>query len=204
VIKKAGLTGGKRMSLITVVLIAIALSMDAFAVSISSGVTICKMHLRHALRIAAFFGGFQALMPVAGWSVGRLAADFITTFDHWVAFVLLSAIGGKMLWEALFDKKDDEERSDPLNIYILLTLAFATSIDAAAVGISLSFLKVDIIQPSIIIGIITFLISLAGVFIGCKFGDKFGSKVEVVGGLVLIGIGIKIVVEHMFFGKGGV
>lgn len=192
------------MSLITVVLIAVALSMDAFAVSITSGVTICKMHLRHALRIAAFFGGFQAFMPVAGWSVGRLAADFITAFDHWVAFALLIVIGGKMLWEALFDKREDDERSDPLNIYILLTLAFATSIDAAAVGISLSFLKVDIIQPSIIIGIITFLISLAGVFIGCKFGDKFGSKVEVVGGLVLIGIGIKIVVEHLFFGKGAV
>ncbi len=192
------------MSVITIVLIAIALSMDAFAVSISSGVTICKMHLRHALKIAAFFGGFQALMPVAGWSLGRLGADFITAIDHWVAFALLSIIGGKMLWEALFDKRDDNERSDPLNIYILLTLAFATSIDAAAVGISLSFLKVDIIEPSIIIGIITFFISLAGVFIGCKFGDKFGCKVEIAGGLVLIGIGIKIVIEHLFFGQGGI
>jgi putative Mn2+ efflux pump MntP len=186
------------MSFITVFFIGIALSMDAFAVSISSGVTICKMHLRHALRIAAFFGAFQAFMPIAGWSVGRFAADYIVAFDHWVAFTLLALIGGKMSWDAIANKEKEEERADPLNLYILLTLAFATSIDAAAVGISLSFLKVDIIQPSVIIGIITFIVSLVGTFIGCKFGDRFGSKIEIIGGLVLIGIGIKIVIEHQF------
>jgi len=185
------------MSFITIFLLAVALAMDAFAVSISSGVTICRMHLRHAIRIAAFFGGFQALMPIAGWSIGRLAADLITSFDHWIAFALLAVIGGKMVIDS-FKKDDETERADPLNIYILLTLAFATSIDAAAVGISISFLKVDIILPSIIIGIVTFIISLIGTFIGCKFGDKFGSKVEIIGGLVLIGIGIKIVIEHQF------
>jgi manganese efflux pump family protein len=187
------------MSLITVFFIAVALAMDAFAVSITSGVTICKMHLRHALRIAAFFGAFQAFMPIIGWSLGRFAADYIMVYDHWIAFVLLSFVGGKMSWDALIGGNDEDEvRKDPLNIYILLTLAFATSIDAAAVGISLSFLKVDIIQPALIIGVITFFISLAGTFIGCRFGDKFGSKIEIIGGLVLIGIGFKIVVDHQF------
>lgn len=187
------------MSLITVFFIAVALAMDAFAVSITSGVTICRMHLRHALRIAAFFGGFQALMPILGWSLGRFAADYIMAYDHWIAFLLLAFVGGKMSWDALMNGDDEDDvRKDPLNLYILLTLAFATSIDAAAVGISLSFLKVDIIEPSIIIGVITFLISLAGTFIGCRFGDKFGSKIEIVGGLVLIGIGIKIVIDHQF------
>jgi putative Mn2+ efflux pump MntP len=192
---------GDTMSLITVFFIAVALAMDAFAVSITSGVTICRMHLRHALRIAAFLGGFQALMPIIGWSLGRFAADAIMAYDHWIAFSLLAFVGGKMSWEALIcggDEDEDEVRKDPLNLYILLTLAFATSIDAAAVGISLSFLKVDIIEPSIIIGVITFFISLAGTFIGCRFGDKFGSKIEIIGGLALIGIGIKIVIDHQF------
>jgi putative Mn2+ efflux pump MntP len=156
------------------------------------------MHLRHALRIAAFFGGFQALMPIAGWSLGRFAADYIMAYDHWIAFALLAIIGGKMSWDALRGGIKDEERTDPLNLYILLTLAFATSIDAAAVGVSLSFLKVNIIQPSVIIGVITFFISLLGTYIGCRFGDKFGSKIEIIGGLVLIGIGIKIVIDHQF------
>lgn len=189
------------MSLITIFLLAVALAMDAFAVSLSTGVTMCKMHLRHALRMAAFFGAFQALMPIAGWAVGRFAAKYVQAFDHWIAFVLLAVIGGKMVYEAMRAKDDpaDTKKQDPHNVYILLTLAVATSIDAAAVGISLSFLNVDIIMPSIIIGVITFFISLLGTAIGCRVGDYFGSKVEIAGGLVLIGIGIKILVEHLFF-----
>jgi manganese efflux pump family protein len=187
------------MSLITIIFIALALSMDAFAVSISSGVTIRKMHLRHAFRIAGFFGLFQAFMPVAGWSIGRLAADFIQRYDHWVAFVLLIFIGLKMIYEASALDPEKDGRSDPLNIYILLTLAFATSIDAAAVGITMSFLKVAIILPAIIIGMITFIISFAGIYIGNKSGNFFGNKIEIIGGLVLIGIGIKILLEHLFF-----
>jgi putative Mn2+ efflux pump MntP len=187
------------MSLITVVLIALALAMDAFAVSLSTGVTMKKMHLRHAFRMAGFFGIFQAFMPIAGWSVGRFAADFIKAYDHWVAFVLLAAVGGKMIYEAIWgDKEAEEEKTDPHNIYILLTLAFATSIDAAAVGISLSFLNIAIIQPSVIIGIITFFVSLLGVWLGCRVGDIFGRKIEILGGIVLVGIGIKIVIEHVF------
>ncbi len=188
------------MSLTTVVLIALALAMDAFAVSLSTGVTMQKMQVRHALRMAAFFGVFQAIMPIAGWSVGSFAADFVKSYDHWVAFVLLAVVGGKMIHEAIWGKDDDsQEKKDPHNVYILLTLAFATSIDAAAVGISLSFLNVDIIQPSIIIGVITFFVSLLGTAIGCKAGNLFGSKIEVLGGLVLIGIGVKILAQHLFF-----
>jgi manganese efflux pump family protein len=187
------------MSFVTIALIAIALAMDAFAVSITSGVTIKKMHLHHALRIAGLFGLFQAIMPVAGWSVGRIAADFVQNFDHWIAFALLLFVGIKMIYEAAIFDKDNDRRSDPLNLYILLTLAFATSIDAAAVGITMSFLNVAIIQPALIIGVITFCISFAGIYIGNKFGDLFGKKIEIIGGLVLIGIGVKIVIEHLFF-----
>jgi putative Mn2+ efflux pump MntP len=187
------------MSLPTIILIALALAMDAFAVSLGTGVTMCKMHLRHALRMAAFFGAFQAFMPIAGWSIGRFAADLIKSYDHWVAFALLAMVGGKMLYEAVrVEKESGEEKYDPHNVYMLLALAFATSIDAAAVGISLSFLQVAIIQPSLIIGASTFVISLAGVFIGCKAGNVFGRKIEIAGGLVLIGIGVKIVIAHQF------
>ena len=188
------------MSLITVILLGLALAMDAFAVSLSTGATMCKMHLRHALRMAGFFGAFQAIMPIAGWSAGRLAADLIQAYDHWVAFFLLSIIGGKMIYEAVWGEKDeDEEKKDPHNVYLLLTLAVATSIDAAAVGISLSFLHVAIVLPSIIIGVITFFVSLLGTSIGCKAGSLFGSKIEILGGLVLIGIGAKILIQHLFF-----
>jgi putative Mn2+ efflux pump MntP len=186
------------LSLFTITVIAFALAMDSFAVSLSTGATMCRrMHLPNALRMAAFFGFFQALMPVAGWSVGRFAVDLIKAYDHWVAFILLVAIGGKMIFESFKLSGDEsEDRSDPLNVYILLSLAFATSIDAAAIGISLSFLKVAIIQPAIIIGIITFFVSLIGTSIGCKAGDIFGKKIEIFAGLVLIAIGFKILLEH--------
>jgi len=188
------------VSLPTVVLIALALAMDAFAVSLSTGCTMRTMHLRHALRMAAFFGLFQAMMPIAGWSAGRFAAALIQSYDHWVAFVLLGFVGGKMIYEAIWGGKNDtNDAQDPHNVYILLTLAVATSIDAAAVGVSLSFLQVEIVMPALIIGAITFFVSLLGTAIGCRAGNLFGSKVEIVGGLVLIGIGVKILVEHLFF-----
>jgi putative Mn2+ efflux pump MntP len=188
------------MPFLTIVMIGVALAMDAFAVALSTGATMCKMHLRHALRMAAFFGVFQAIMPIAGWSAGRVAAGLIQSYDHWVAFALLFLVGGKMIHAAVKGEPHNEEtRRDPQNVYILLSLAFATSIDAAAVGISLSLLNVAIILPSIIIGIITFFISLLGTVIGCKAGDVFGRKIEIFGGLVLIGIGTKILVQHLFF-----
>lgn len=187
------------MSLSTIILLALALAMDAFAVSITSGITIGKMHLRHALRIAAFFGFFQAVMPIVGWSVGLFAADQIEAFDHWVAFALLTTIGGKMIYESFILEAENKKKADPLNLYILFTLAIATSIDAAAVGISMSLLKVQIIQPALIIGVITFVVSFVGTIIGQKFGDLFGEKIEIIGGVVLIGIGCKILIEHLFF-----
>jgi len=187
------------MSLTTIIFLALALAMDAFAVSITSGITIVKMHLRHALRIAAFFGFFQAAMPIIGWSLGRFAADKIQAYDHWIAFGLLSIIGGKMIYESFVLDSENEKPRDPLNVFILFTLAIATSIDAAAVGISMSLLKVQIIFPSVIIGVITFFVSLAGTWLGSQFGDLFGEKIEIAGGIVLIGIGCKILIEHLFF-----
>ena len=181
----------------TVFLLALALAMDAFAVSITSGVTIKKMRLRHALRIAAFFGVFQAVMPILGWSLGKLWATQLAQVDHWIAFGLLLVIGVKMIYEAMQLEQIEKEKGDPLNFYILLSLAVATSIDAAAVGVSLSFLEVAIVGPSIVIGAITFVISLAGTYIGKRFGDMFGKKIEILGGIVLIGIGVKILVEHL-------
>ena len=186
------------MSLLTIVCIAIALAMDAFAVSLSTGVTMCQMHLRNAVRMAAFFGAFQAIMPILGWALGSIASGYIQKYDHWVAFGLLAIVGGKMIYEAVKpDTGDENEKKDPHNMYILITLAFATSIDAAAVGISLSCLNVNIVQPAIIIGVITFFISLFGTYLGCKVGNALGSKVEILGGVLLIGIGIKIVIEHL-------
>jgi len=187
------------MSEWAIILLGIGLSMDAFAVAIASGVTAKKMHLRHAMLIALFFGFFQALMPIIGWAGGFFARVYIESFDHWLAFLLLSFIGGKMIYEAIWGDLSQEESSDPLNIYVLFTLAIATSIDALAVGITLSFINVSIIRPALEIGIITFLISLAGAYIGGIFGHLFERKLEIVGGLVLIGIGVKILADHIFF-----
>ncbi len=187
------------MEILKFILIGLGLAMDAFAVSVSSGITIHKMHLRHALRIGLFFGFFQALMPYIGWHIGSIARGRIVEYDHWIAFVLLGFIGAKMIYEAY---QDDEKREDydPLNIYILFTLAVATSIDALAVGVTLSLLNSAIIIPSLIIGITTFITSFAGTYIGDHFGHKFNEKkLEIVGGIILILIGTKILLEHTFF-----
>lgn len=179
------------------VLIAIGLAMDAFAVSISSGVTIKKMHIRHALRIAAFFGFFQALMPLIGWKLGSFAKDYISAYDHWIAFVLLAIVGGKMIYGAVIPHVHTENDSDPLNLYLLFMLAIATSIDALAVGVTFSLLDISILTPILIIGGITFVMSFAGTYLGNKVGHRVHEHVlEVAGGIILIGIGTKILVEH--------
>lgn len=183
-------------TLIEIILISIGLAMDAFAVSITSGTIMKKMHLRHMFRIALFFGAFQAIMPILGWLGGTFFADAIKEFDHWIAFILLALIGGKMIKEAF--EEGDDERFDPLNVYVLFTLAIATSIDALAVGITFSVLSVSIWSAAAIIGLITFGISLIGVMLGKRLGDTFGSKMEIVGGFILICIGIKILIEHLF------
>lgn len=170
--------------------------MDAFAVSITSGIAIKNLKIKNALKIAIFFGSFQAFMPIIGWLAGLSLKYFISGIDHWIAFGLLSFIGCKMIYESIkiesFEKKDN-----PLNIYVLLILPVATSIDALVVGMSFSFLKISIITPIIIIGAITFLLSFFGVFIGKKLDHFFEKKIKIVGGLILIVIGIKILVGHL-------
>lgn len=184
------------MDLTVVLLIAVGLAMDAFAVSIASGIGMKNLGVRHALLIALFFGGFQALMPVLGWAGGRTVAESIAAFDHWLAFGLLSAIGIKMIYEAF--RFDEAERGPKrLSLRFLLVLSVATSIDALAVGLSFAFLDVGIATPAIIIGIVTFIMSFAGVYLGKRVGHLFEGKIEIIGGLILIGIGTKILIEHL-------
>lgn len=184
------------MQHLQIIFIAVGLAADAFAVSVSSGAIIEKLHLRHALRIALFFGFFQGLMPWVGWKVGNLASELIRSVDHWLAFTILCFIGGKMIYESRKLEKEIEKTINPLNIYVLFTLAIATSIDALAVGVTFSFLNVSIVEPVIVIGVVTFFFSLAGTYIGEFFGHMFEDKIELVGGLILIGIGTKILIEH--------
>jgi len=184
------------MDIITIIAIAVGLAMDAFAVSITSGITIKRLKINHALRIAASFGAFQAFMPVIGWLAGLGLISFISGIDHWIAFGLLVFIGCKMIYESI-KIESREDKSNPLNFYVLLMLSVATSIDALAVGLSFAFLKISIATPIIIIGTVTFLLSFLGVFAGNKFGHLFENKIEIAGGIVLIGIGLKILVEHL-------
>lgn len=183
------------MPILPVILIAVALAMDAFAVSVSSGIVIGKTRVRHALLIASFFGGFQAIMPYLGWQAGRSLRRILMDYDHWAAFILLLAVGVKMIWDSL-RKNGNEKPFDPLNIYVLFVLSIATSIDALAVGIALSFAGVNIVFPVIIIGAVTFLMSFVGTYVGSIFGHLLESKVEMAAGLILVGIGIKILLQH--------
>lgn len=182
------------MDLMQIIFIGIGLAMDAFAVSVTSGVAINNMKIRHAVKIALFFGFFQALMPYIGWKTGTFASSYIKEYDHWIAFILLAGIGIKMIYES-FSFEDDSPK-DPLNIYVLFSLAIATSIDALAVGITFSFLSISILEPVLLIGIITFILSFIGTIIGDKLGHLFEKKLEIIGGLILIGIGFKILIEH--------
>ncbi len=187
---------GDSMDIITIVAIAIGLAMDAFAASISSGIAIKNLKVNNSLKIALFFGFFQAFMPLVGWFLGARFKYLISGVDHWIAFILLSSIGCKMIYEAM---KGEQTKKiiNPLNIYVLLGLSIATSIDALVIGISFALLNVSIVIPIIIIGITTFILSFNGVFIGDRLGNLFGKKVEITGGFILVGIGIKILLEHL-------
>lgn len=178
------------------VLMALGLSADAFAVSMSSGLMIKNIKINKALKIALFFGVFQALMPLIGWAAGLTFRDFLARFDHWVIFALLGFLGAKMIYEALQDE-EEERKFNPLDLYTLLVLAIATSLDALAAGLGLSVIKIPIMLAVATIGLITFSLCLAGVFIGHKFGNLFSQKVEILGGLILIAIGGKILFEHL-------
>lgn len=182
------------MGIIEVFLIAVGVSMDAFAVSIAKGISAHRVGWRHALLAGLWFGGFQALMPCIGYFLGLGFAVFIGQWDHWVAWLLLTLIGANMVKESF--SKDEDEVSGGWGFWHMLTLAVATSIDALAVGVSFAFLEMSIWMPIIIIGITTMMFSIAGVLLGKKAGERFKSKAELVGGLVLIAIGIKILWEH--------
>jgi putative Mn2+ efflux pump MntP len=186
------------MDLVTIIVIAVGLAMDAFAVSIVSGSVYQQLHVRHALRMAVFFGGFQAFMPLIGSLAGMSVKDYIVDYDHWVAFGLLATVGGKMIYES-FKIESAEKNLDPSNVLVLLILALATSIDALAIGITLSLIVSSITVAVIVIGLVTFVLSYLGVFIGKKFGHFFENKIEALGGIILIGLGVKIVLEHTVF-----
>ena len=181
------------MSLLELFLIAVGLSMDAFAVSVCKGLSLRGLKPRHAALVGLYFGGFQALMPVIGWLLGYRFERFITRYDHWIAFVLLTMIGVSMIREA----KKAEELNDDLGFRTMLLLAVATSIDALAVGITFAFLSVRIVPAACLIGVTTFLLSAVGVYIGHIFGLKYKAKAELAGGIILIGIGLKILLEHL-------
>jgi len=184
------------MNLLTIIFIAFALSLDAFAVSIASGVAIKRLRIEHALTIALWFGLFQALMPLIGWSGGIKLRDYLSGADHWVVFGLLMVIGIKMIWEA-FKIDPIEKTFNPLDIRILFTLSLATSLDALATGVSFALLGIPVITPVIIIGTVTFLTSFAGVWIGDKSGNLFGKKMEMAAGIILIAIGIRVLISHL-------
>ena len=171
--------------------------MDAFAVSICKGLSLGKIKPKHMCIAGAWFGGFQALMPAIGYVLGAQFQEAIASIDHWIAFVLLALIGGNMIHEAL--DNDEEEADASLNVKTMFLLAVATSIDALAIGITFAFLKVNIIPAVCFIGIVTFIISFAGVKIGNVFGARYKNKAEIVGGIILILLGLKILLEHLGF-----
>ena len=184
------------MSIVSIIFIAIALAMDAFAVAVSTGFTIHRLRIRHAILIATWFGAFQALMPLIGWLGGRQLQELICGVDHWIIFGLLSFVGAKMIYES-FQIDAVEKTSDPLAMHVLFLLSIATSLDALAAGVTFALLDVAIVLPVLIIGAVTFVMSYAGAWIGNKVGHFFEKKIEIVGGLILIAIGIKILISGL-------
>ena len=190
------------MDLFELLLLAVGLSMDAFAVSVCKGLGMRKVNVKVAVVLGLFFGGFQALMPTIGWALGSQFLWLIAPIDHWIAFGLLAFIGGKMLWDAAHEGEDgdcaDDSNAERIDLREYLMLAVATSIDALAVGISLAALSVNIVAAASFIGVITFGFTLAGVAIGHYFGSRYQRPATIVGGCVLIFIGVKILVQHLF------
>lgn len=185
------------MSIIEIALIGVGLAMDAFAVSICKGLAMRSMSYKKAIIIAAFFGFFQAMMPALGYVLGTTFASKIAAIDHWIAFILLALIGANMIKEAI--SNDNEQQDDSIRLGDLIMLSIATSIDALAVGITFAFFEVSLLLSISIIGIITFIICVFGVKVGNVFGEKYKSKAEMAGGLILIFMGAKILIEHLFF-----
>ncbi len=186
------------MSLVELLLIAVGLSMDALAVSICKGMVLNGTKLKNAIIMGLFFGGFHGIMPILGYLLGTQFNEILNNVDHWIAFILLAFIGGKMMVKALIADKDSCEIQKNISISDLVMLSIATSIDVLAVGVSFAFLKVAIIEAAIVIAVVTFIISAIGVYLGKSCGTSLGKWAEVTGGIVLIIIGIKILLEGLF------
>lgn len=183
------------MSLMELFLIAVGLSMDAFAVSVCKGLSVRKATVKHALCVGLYFGGFQALMPLIGYLLGTQFESVITSVDHWIAFGLLAFIGGNMIREAL--GREEEKLDDSFSFRTMMTLAVATSIDALAMGVTFAFLRVDIVPAVLLIGATTFVLSAVGLKVGNVFGAKYKARAEQFGGVVLVLMGLKILLEHL-------
>ena len=181
---------------LSLLLIAVGLSADCFAVALCGSCTIKTLSRFQMLRASLSFGLFQAIMPVLGWLAGRVFVNIIASFDHWLAFALLGFVGARMIWES-FHPEHEEKRIDITKGLVLLTLSIATSIDALAVGLSFAFLKVNILTASLTIGITCFLVTILGFLLGKKVGELVGERAELVGGLILIGIGLRILLTHL-------
>lgn len=182
------------MSFVELFLIAVGLSMDAFAVSVCKGLSVEKLEKKHAALVGLYFGGFQCLMPLIGYLLGARFESLITSIDHWIAFGLLLIIGGNMIKESFGEA---EKLNDDFSVKTMMLLAVATSIDALAVGITFAFLQVHIVPAAVMIGVTTFALSAVGIYVGNRFGARYKSKAELAGGVILILIGTKILLEHL-------
>lgn len=185
------------LDFISLLIIAIGLSADCFAVSVGGSTSMRAISRLQVLRASLSFGFFQALMLVLGWLAGRIVVDLIAGYDHWVAFILLAVVGGRMIWESFHSRDERSKNIDITKGFLLLTLSVATSIDALAVGLSFAFLEVNIALASLTIGAITFLATMIGFLLGRKLGQLIGRSAEAIGGVVLIGIGLRILLSHI-------
>ena len=186
------------MDFFKLTLLAVGLSMDAFAVAVCKGLAMCRLSVKKAAIVGLWFGGFQAMMPLIGYFLGVQFSEYIIAVDHWIAFLLLLYLGGKMVYES-FQEKEDNQKINPLCYKTLCGLGIATSIDALAVGVSLACLNSAIAIETLTIGIVTFIFSAFGVYFGNHFKRKINLKIDLIGGLILITIGTKILIEHIFF-----
>jgi len=185
------------LDLFSIILIAIGLSFDCFAVALSGSIALSKTSAAPLLRLSSAFGVSQALMCIIGWLAGQTVVNFIAEYDHWVAFGLLAFVGGRMLWEAFHDKEEHDKNADITRGLLLITVSIATSIDSLAVGLSFAFLQVNIWLASTTIGIIAFSITAVGFSLGRKAGELIGKRAEAIGGVILVLIGLRILIEHL-------
>jgi putative Mn2+ efflux pump MntP len=190
--------GGFTIDTITLLGIAVGLAMDALAVAIATGIALGKVSGRQTFRLSWHFGFFQFMMPVIGWLAGLSVERYLSGYDHWLAFGLLGFIGGKMIYEALSGGDEEREAADPTRGASLVILSLATSVDALAVGLSLGVMRIRIWYPAVVIGLVAGCLTAAGMHLGAPLGNRFGRKMELIGGLVLIGIGCNILYKHMF------